>query len=206
MSDLGRRWIKKSVGSDGKVLGPPAYASVMSVPKVVLLTGIPGAGKTTVSKALAARFERGVAIEGDWLQEIIVSGGLWPDEDPRDEADRQLTLKAQNAATLADRFADAGFLAVIDDVIPGTHRLGIYLSALEARPVAFVVLAPPLEVALARDESRGYKEVGETWAHLDAEIREKLDGVGLWLDTRDLSVDETVDAILARLDEAVLDR
>jgi hypothetical protein len=44
------------------------------------------------------------------------------------------------------------------------------------------------------------------WAHLDAEIREKLDGVGLWLDTQALTVDGTVDAILARLDEAVSDR
>jgi adenylylsulfate kinase-like enzyme len=178
----------------------------MSVPKVILLTGIPGAGKTTVSNALASRFERGVAIEADWLQEIIVSGGLWPDEEPHDEAERQLTFKAQNAAMLADRFTGNGFLPVIDDVIPGTHRLGIYLEALSSRPVALVVLAPPLEVALARDASRGYKEVGETWAHLDAEIREKLDGVGLWLDTGDLSVEETVDAILARLDEAILDR
>jgi len=114
----------------------------MSVPKVILLTGIPGAGKTTVSNALASRFERGVAIESDWLQEIIVSGGLWPDEEPHDEAERQLTLKAQNAALLADRFADAGFLPVIDDVIPGTHRLGIYLEALSSRPVVLVVLAP----------------------------------------------------------------
>jgi adenylate kinase family enzyme len=176
------------------------------LPKVVLITGIPGAGKTTVSKALAARFERGVAIEGDWLQEIIFAGSVWPDGEPKDEAERQLTLKAENAAMLADRFVEAGFVAVIDDVMPGTHRLGIYLDALRSRPVALVVLAPPVEITLHRDANRGYKLVGDGWTHLDEEIRDQLGDLGLWLDTQNLSVDETVETILSRLNEAILDR
>jgi len=166
-------------------------------PKVFLVTGIPGAGKTTVSKALAERFSHAVAIESDWLQEIIVSGGLWPDEEPHDEAERQLTLKAKNTAMLADSYVDAGFTVLIDDVVPGTHRLGIYLDSLRSRPVALVVLAPSLEVALRRDEHRGYKEVGSMWSHLDQEMREKLVGIGFWLDTSAMTVEETVDAIIA---------
>jgi len=175
-----------------------------TTPKVFLLTGIPGAGKTTVTKALAARFPRGVAIESDWLQESIVSGGLWPNEEPLDEARRQLELRAKNVAMLADNFVEAGFLAVIDDVVPGPNRLQTILESLKARPVALVVLAPPLEVALSRDEHRGYERVGDLWAHLDAEMREKLAGTGLWLDTGEMKVEETVDAILERTDEAVL--
>jgi len=173
-------------------------------PKVFLITGIPGVGKTTVSKALAARFPRAVAIEADWLQAIIVSGGLWPGEEPHEEVRRQLELRAKNAAMLADSFAEAGFLPVIDDVIPGYSRLQIYLDSLGIRPVALVVLAPALEVALHRDEHRGYKRVGEQWAHMDAEIREKLAGLGLWLDTGEMTVEEVVDAIVERTDEAVL--
>jgi hypothetical protein len=88
---------------------------------------------------------------------------------------------------------------VIDDVIVGTDRLGIYERHLAPRPLSLVVLAPPLEVALSRDEHRGYKTTEGVWAHLDAEQREKLGGVGLWLDTGRLTPQQTVAAIIENL-------
>ena len=69
-----------------------------------LITGIPGAGKTTVSRLLAQRFPLAAHIEADRLQELIVSGSLWPDQEPREEAMRQLRLRARNAALLAESF------------------------------------------------------------------------------------------------------
>lgn len=86
---------------------------------------------------------------------------------------------------------------VIDDVVVGPDRLAVYEGHLAPRPLSVVVLAPPVEVALARDHERGYKRMGDRWAHLDVEQPEGLAGTGVWLDTAELTPQKTVDAILA---------
>ena len=88
---------------------------------VIVVTGSQAAGKSTVARLLAQRFERGVHIEADTLQEMIVSDGEWPTEpgDMRDEAERQLRLRLRNACLLARSFFEAGFTPVIDDIIIG---------------------------------------------------------------------------------------
>ena len=47
------------------------------VPEIWLITGIPGAGKSTVARLLAESFERAAYIEGDVLRGFVVSGGAW---------------------------------------------------------------------------------------------------------------------------------
>ena len=164
-----------------------------------LITGIPGAGKTTVSKLLARRFARAAHIEADQIQKLIVSGRVWPHQEPHDEAMRQLELRARNCAALAENFHKAGYVPVIDEIIVGPRRLAIYTSGVSARPLNVVVLAPGVDVALERDRRRGFKRVAARWTHLDAEMRERLrDEDVIWLDSSELSPGETVEAILER--------
>jgi adenylylsulfate kinase-like enzyme len=168
---------------------------VAPVVPAYVISGIPGAGKTTVAHLLAQRFERGVHVEPDVLQGMIVRGGLWPDQEPHDEAMRQLELRARNAALLARSFRDAGFTPVVDDVVVVPARLAIYEDAL-GDDLEFVVLAPTVAVALERDATRGYKTTGGRWAHLDATQRTELRDAGRWIDNGDQTPEQTVDAIL----------
>ena len=174
----------------------PAAPITPDTPAVILVSGIPGTGKSTVARALAQRFERGVHIEGDVLQLMIASGGEWPGAEISPEAGRQMDLRLQNACLLACSFAEAGFSVVVDDVLIG-FRLDDYRRLLSGLDLYFVLLLPDLESVRQRNAGRPNKNVFEAWKSLDAEVR-RTPQTGLWLDTTSMSEAETVEVIARR--------
>ncbi|MBB4979336.1 MULTISPECIES: AAA family ATPase [Streptomyces] len=170
--------------------------STEPAPGIVLLAGIPGSGKSTVAAALAARFARAAHIEVDHLQELIVQGGRWPSPDGDPEADRQILLRARNGCLLADSFAAAGFLPVLDDVVVRRSHLDFYRAHAQAVPLHAVILAPGPDKAWERNNAR-HKKLTTNWAFLDEAMRAELSGEGVWIDNADQTVEETVDAVLA---------
>ena len=171
---------------------------------VWLISGIPGAGKSSVSRALAESLAKSAHLEVDLVREMVVTGYLAPGQEPRAESDAQLELGAHNAALLADSFMDAGFTPLIDDVVLRL-QLAHYREVLSRWPLRLVVLASPLDVVLQRDRERVEKHLGGRYAYLDGELREQMRGLGLWLDTSGRTVRETVEVIMRRADAAILD-
>ena len=162
---------------------------------VVLITGIMGAGKSTVAQQLTERLPRAAHVRGDLFRRMIVSGRaeMVPGADA--EALGQLQLRYRLAAIVADGYADAGFTAVYQDIILGPD-LERVIALLRSRPLYVVVLAPRPEVLLQRAENRDKVSGYRAWTveALDEMLR-ATPRIGLWLDTSDQTADETVDEI-----------
>lgn len=169
---------------------------------VVVVTGVMASGKSTVSQALAERLPRAAHVRGDLFRRMIVSGREDYAPDAGDEAENQLRLRHALSASTADAYAQAGFTAVVQDVVLG-ERLTAYVDLFRTRPLHVVVLAPSPEAVAAREAGRAKTGYGAwTVAELDGVLWEATPRLGLWLDTTGLSVGETVEAILAGRERA----
>ena len=169
---------------------------------VVVITGVMAAGKSTVAQALAERLPRAAHVRGDAFRRMIVSGReeYVPGGDGEGEA--QLRLRYRLSAATADAYAQAGFTAVVQDVVLG-EDLASYVGLVRTRPLYVVVLAPSPEAVAAREAGRAKTGYG-AWSvtDLDGALRASTPRLGLWLDSSELTVGETVEAILAGRERA----
>jgi adenylylsulfate kinase-like enzyme len=164
----------------------------------LIVTGMPGAGKSTVTRLVAERLPRSARLDGDFVSRLVVSGRVGALGEPADEAARQVELCNRNLCTLANNFSDAGFTPVIDWVIPDRAQLDFFVSLLAARQVLFVVLAPGIEACRYRNTLRDPQEQFhfDGYEDLDADMKRELGDLGWWFDTSALTPEETADRVV----------
>ena len=167
-------------------------------PAVLLITGIQAAGKSTVAQLVAEQLERSVHLRGDMFRRMIVTGRADMTPDPGPEPIRQLRLRYQLTASVADQYCRAGFTVVAQDIILGEH-LTEMVRWIRSRPLLVVVLAPSPAAVTAREAGRAKTAYGDyTVAGLDAALRRDTPRIGLWLDTTDQTPRQTAAEILRR--------
>lgn len=115
-----------------------------------MITGPPGAGKSTAARIMANAAERSVLVEGDAFFGFLASGAIEP---WLPESNEQNEVVTRAAAAAAGRFADGGFTTIYDGVV-GPWFLPTFAAATGLDVFEYVVLLPSVETCVVRVQAR----------------------------------------------------
>ncbi len=120
------------------------------VGSLIVVTGPPGAGKSTVAQALAGSAKPSVLVDGDSFFRFLASGGV----DPwLPESHEQNTVVTRAAAAAAGSFALGGYATVYDGVV-GPWFLPTFGAATRLERLDYVILLPSVETCVRRVATR----------------------------------------------------
>ncbi|MUN38975.1 AAA family ATPase [Actinomadura litoris] len=120
---------------------------------VIIVTGPPGAGKSTLAARVARSRPKAVHLHTDDFWHYIVSGGIAPYE-PESRTQNETVMDV--IAGAAFRYAGGDFATIVDGVV-GPWMLDHFHERARRSPpvpVHYVVLRPRRDVALARAQAR----------------------------------------------------
>jgi adenylate kinase family enzyme len=149
--------------------------------ELIIVTGPPGAGKSTVSALVADSFDSSVLIRADWFFGLWRKGAI----DPwLPEALPQASVSGGAAAAATGAFARAGCQVVYDGFIAPRH-LPQFAAAAGVTALHYAVILPPVSTCVERVVSR----TGHGFSSVDATRAMHLDFTQAGLDARHLVTD-----------------
>ncbi|SFJ43045.1 AAA domain-containing protein [Paenibacillus sp. UNC496MF] len=164
-------------------------------PVIYLLSGPPGAGKSTTSRAIAERLERSALIDGDDVYHMVAGGNRAPWESPF-----HVGLMWRNIGALARNFAETGHDVVVN-YVAFREDIALFRAALgETAGLAalkFALLVAEEGELRRRDAERPPElRMGERCGVVLRELLADHAGTAHALDTTTLTLGQAVEAIL----------
>ena len=139
--------------------------------QLLLLTGSPGCGKTTIAPLVADHAPLSACLDLDWFFAKLRAGALEP---WRGEAHQQNRVVLSAAASAVATFTAGGYFAVAEGILY-PFMLDLFVNACKPLGIElnYAVLRAPLTVVLSRVRSRGV-EPEHAGALADATVVENL--------------------------------
>ena len=170
---------------------------------LIIISGPPGAGKSTVAGIVANGFEPSVLVDGDAFFAFIARGAITP-WTPEANAQNETVIRA--AATSAGQFAAGGYTTVFDGVV-GPWFLETFATAANADEIHYVMLLPTADECWSRVVSReghGFRDRGGTYKMHDEFARADIDPRHVIRSSGE-TAQEVADDILQRVADGTLD-
>lgn len=165
--------------------------------EIILLTGPGGSGKSTIAKQLCEQHGY-IHLDGDHEDtEFFPQGGQWLVENS--EQLKKAHIKIVNKAA---ELVKNGAKVVIDYIIFGNYAEFVTLFRDRFGDAGqILILLPSIETTIQRDKDRecwttGEKRIQEVFSEF--KNIQTIIGAEKYIDTSEMSIDETVEAVLAR--------
>ena len=124
--------------------------SELSGSGLIVVTGPPGAGKSTVAAAIADRFDPSALVAGDAFFDVFARGAIEPWL-PEANTQNEIAIRAAAAATA--EFVAGGYTTVFDGII-GPWFLPTFAAEVGVTTLDYVMLLPSIDRCLARIAAR----------------------------------------------------
>ncbi len=177
---------------DGEVF--IAENTKLNMSKLTIITGPPGAGKSTISRLLAQITKNSARVSCDDMRDLILNGRASPNGP---DWKGQLETGAKNSSIVAKNLFNDGFNVFLDDVICTREIFEIYSKLLKKEKPVFILLLPSKECVIKRDLTRGENALKDRAIYVYNKFLEfiKEETSLIKIDTTNLTPEQTVKEI-----------